>query len=405
MTKSQVYAYVDESGGSALDTTKSGESNLYICVAVVVGHLELEICQSGMATLSQRLNGGAEIASKSIGRSHARRKQFLEGVSELPFHYYALVINKDRLPKGSGFRFKRSFYKFINRMLYQKLASGNRCLHVTADEYGGRDFMDSFQAYIEGMGLPDLYSDFQHEFANSTENRMVQLADLVAGSLSYCFDEERKGDHSTGFRRILRGKEAGIQSWPLDYTSGPTMLPATMPELDVALWDALCDRAQRFIDEHEESLDLDRKMQAATLKRLLFARIYEEPEDRSVYSATLIEALRDQGFESLSDQAFKLRVIGKIRDQRIILTGSNEGYCLALDARDISIYLQHDKNIIEPMLSRLVLARNTVKEITGNRYDILANGVENLLRVADAFDDSRIASQAKRIEEELESAN
>ncbi len=397
MSESRLYAYVDESGSSALSTSKSGESNLYICVAVVVDDAGRTACELGMDELSQRLSGDGEIASKSISKNHSRRMQFLEGIATMPFHYYALVINKDRLPKDSGFQYKRSFYKYINHMLYRKLASGSHSLHITADEYGGRDFMDSFQAYLKGKGLPDLFSEFEHEFADSAKNRMVQLADLVAGSLGYCFDESRKGDHSSGFRRILREKEAGIQCWPLDHAPHAAISPGTTPELDVVLHEALCERAQRFIDEHEESIDDDRQMQAATLKRLLFARLYEEGADRSVYSATLIEALKDQGLEELSDQTFKLRVIGKIRDQGILLTGSNEGYRLALDIHDITDFLQHDKSIIEPMLNRLLVARDTVKAITGNEYDILTTGgLENLRRIADEFRDSRVENATQR---------
>ncbi len=397
MPESQLYAYVDESGSNALDTSKSGESNLYICVAVVVDDAGREACEAGMEALSQRLNGGAEIASKSIGTKHQRRMQFLESIESLPFHYYALVINKDRLPKDSGFQFKRSFYKFFNRMLYRRLATGSCSLHVIADEYGGQDFMDSFQVYLESKGLPDLFSDFLHDFVDSTQSRMVQLADLIAGSLSYCFDQEKKGDHSAGFRRILRNKEAGIQCWPLDYMPSQEPSLSGSPSLDSLLRDALCQRAQDFINDYEESIEDDQQMQAATLKRLLFARLYEDGSARSVYSATLIEALRDQGFEELSDQTFKLRVIGKIRDRGILLAGSNEGFRLALDEEDIADYLLHDKSIIEPMLNRLLLARNVVKDITHNQHDILAaGGFEGLLRIADEFHDSRIEAQAQR---------
>lgn len=399
MSETQLYAYVDESGSSALNTSKSGESNLYICVAVVVDDTGRSACESSMDALSQRLCGGAEIASKDIGKNHQRRMQFLEGIAMLPYHYYALIINKDRLPKDSGFRFKRSFYKFINRMLYQKLASGNRSLHVTADEYGGRDFMDSFKTYLKSKGLPDLFSDFQHDFANSARSRMIQLADLVAGSLCYCFDDERKGDHSSGFRRILRSKEIDIQPWPLDYVPHTPSSPNTTPALDTVLQKALSKRAQHFINKHEESPEDDRQMQAATLKRLLFARLYEEGTDCSVYSATLIEALNDEGFEELSDQAFKLRIIGKIRDAGILLTGSNEGYRLALTTDDIDEYIRHDSTIIVPMLRRLLTAREIVKTITLNKYDILSSQEHiSLCRLADQFSDHVIEAESMRAE-------
>jgi len=395
MVESRLYAYVDESGSSALDTSKSGESNLYICAAVVVDDAGLEACESGMDALSQRLSGGAEIASKSIGKNHQRRTQFLEGIDTLPFHYYALVINKDRLPKDSGFRFKRSFYKYINRMLYRKLATGSYSLHIIADEYGGQDFMDSFQVYLESKGLPDLFSDFHHDFVDSSQSRMVQLADLIAGTLSYCFDQEKKGDHSPGFRRLLRNKEAGIQCWPLDYDQQPSQSEPVNDDTDDILRKLLRQRANDFLNEHEDSDDDDRRMQASTLKRLLFARIYEDGADQSVFSDSLIDWLEGEGFEKLSKQPFTNRVIGKLRDAGIILAGRNDGYRLALTSSDIDDYIRHDKSIIAPMLHRLLIARDTVRSGTANKYDILDTSEHNNLRsVADQFRDSIIEAEA-----------
>ncbi|NLV41023.1 MAG: DUF3800 domain-containing protein [Candidatus Hydrogenedentes bacterium] len=402
MERSKLYAYVDESGTNALDTSKQGVSNLYICVAIVADEEGCRACDYGMELLSRNLNNGAEIASKSIAANHKRRMQFLEGIEQLPFHYYALVINKDRLPKNSGFQFKRSFYKFFNHMLYRKLSTGSYSLHVVADEYGGQDFMDSFISYLDNKGYPDLFSDFQHDFVRSSQSRLIQLSDLIAGSLSYCFDQEKRGDHSASFRRILREKEIGIQCWPIDYipSPGPSQ-PMDTPH-SVIMRDELCRRVQSFIDTYKDSDDTDRQLQAATLEELLFARLYEDDSASSVYSAVLIERLMDRGHEELTDQAFKSRVIGNIRDSGILLAGSSDGYRIALGAEDISDYLQHDKSIIEPMLRRLLLARNVVKEITCNGYDILsAGGFESLLRIANEFCDVGIEEKAQRVADSL----
>jgi len=164
--------------------------------------------------LSQDLCSNAEISSKRIGPDHKRRVKFLEPLQNLPFGYYALVINKDRIPKDSGLRFKRSFYKYINRMLYERLAKGGQNLRIIAGQVGGPDFTDSFRSYPDAYGLPSLFHDCQHTFADSASTPLIQLADLIARSLAYCFDLAKAGPHSQQFRELLRPREAGIQCWP-----------------------------------------------------------------------------------------------------------------------------------------------------------------------------------------------
>lgn len=393
---------MDESGTNVLDSSKASGSNLYICVAVVVDEAGRKATEYGIEDLSKRLNGGSEIASKAIGPNHDRRMRFLKEINSFPFHYYALAVNKDHLPKSGGFQFKRSFYKYFNQMLYRKLSTGSNRLHIVADEYGGRDFMDSFQAYLENKGLPDLFSSFSHDFVSSAESRMIQIADLIAGTLMYCFDQDKKGEHSAVFRRILRDKEIDIKCWPPSRIARSGIEPITTPSLDSLLYDVLCQRAQDFIDKYEESYDEDQQMQVVTLKHLLFARLYEEGTARSIYANSLIEKLKEEGFEELSDQTFKLRVVGKLRDGGVIITGSNDGYRLALEMEDITDYLHHDRSIIEPMLQRLLMARETVKKITNGQCDILSvGGFENLLRIADEFKDSCIELQAQRSVQEM----
>jgi len=352
---------------------------------------------SGMEQLSLALCGGAEIGSKRIGGNHDRRMKFLQGVEKLSFSYYALVVNKDRLAKDSGLQFKASFYKFMNRMLYRRLASGSLNLHIVADTYGGKDFMDSFQMYLDQRGLPDLFSKFTHEFALSENSRIVQLADLIAGTLSYCFDEEKRGPHSKDFRKALRAKEISIESWPLQY-AWPS-LPACPQDstVDKVLWKMLSRRAHEFINEHEESPNDDKRMQAATLKKLLFARIFEDGTDQALFSDELITWLQEEGFEKLSKQPFTNRVIGKLRDAGIILAGSNDGYRLALTSRDIEDYIRHDKSIIEPMLRRLLIARDAVKNETKNTHDILETlEHKGLCSLVNQFRDSSIEMNAMR---------
>jgi hypothetical protein len=140
----------------------------------------------------------------------------------MDFGYYALLVDKARVHRDSGLQYKQSFYKFLNRLLYQRLAGGVQQVQVVADRYGGRNFMDSFRPYLDKKGLPNLFTSFTHEFADSAKEPLIQLADLIAGSLAYVLDPKKRSDQSQAILKALRPKQIGIGGWPL--------LPVAKPE-------------------------------------------------------------------------------------------------------------------------------------------------------------------------------
>lgn len=389
-------AFVDETGTNELDADKPNVSHLFICVAVLVDDAGFATTDAALRQLSQDLCGGAEITSKRIGANHQRRLDFLAGIQHLPFSYLALVVNKDRIPKDSGLQYKPSFYKFINRMLYERLAKSGENLRIVADQLGGTEFMESFRPYLQQRVLPNLFHDFQHSFADSASTPLIQLADLIAGTLSYCFDPARRGPHSSQFRALLRSRETGVECWPWEGLAEADDTVASA-SADEQLQRTLRNRVVRFLREHENSSDVDRQMQALTLNHLLLARRFEDRESQAIVSDILTARLKNAGFEELGKQPFQSRIIGKIRDEGIILAGTTDGYRLALTVEDIRDYLDHDSSIIEPMLGRMLKARETVHTDTAGTFDILDHPAYlRLKNIGNTYRDSKIQSSVAR---------
>ncbi len=397
MQEPWITAYIDENGTNELDTSKQNVSNLFICVAVLVDDNQFETTNDGMKKISLEHCRGAEIANKRIGNNHSRRLLFLSAINKLPFGYYAIVVNKNKIFKTSGLQYKPSFYKNINKMLYKRLAKSGCNLRVVADEIGAQNFMDSFKSYLAKENLPDLFTKFEHSFANSATTPLIQLADLIAGTLSYCFDESKYSQHSENFRRLLQPKEIGISNWPFQIEEFADENPIADTDLIEWLRSSLRNRAIRFIEKFENDSNESVSMQAETLRMLLFAREFEYGKRQAIFSDELIERLENSGFVKLTKQAFSSKIIGGLRDEGIILSGSNEGYRLALSLSDIKEYLKHDKSIMEPMLNRLMKARETVKQDTANRFDIL-NDQEfcSLKNITDKFLEVQISNTSRR---------
>lgn len=392
-------AFVDETGNHDLEITKDGASNLFICVAVVVNDDQSKLVEERMREISRDEFSNSEVKSSGIGGNHNRRLKILNKIKDLSFGYYALVINKSEVERDSGLKYKPVFYKYLNLMLYNRLLGGGTNLHIVADAIGGRPFMDSFLPYLEQKGKPDLFTDWDHKFVPSDLTPQVQLSDLIAGTLAWCFDSDKICEHSASFRELLKPNEIAVDSWPPKFRS----LPETLPhEQDSELWDdhihnCSVKRASRFIDEHDDREDEDVRMQVAALRHLLFLREYESSDTpQNIISDQLILHLQQQGFPMLTRQQLSSSVIGPLRSAGIFISGGSDGYRLACNIADIRRYLIHDTNIIRPMLARLKVARTGILQDTSSRYDVLKTDDFSFLRVlVDAISDHDLREALK----------
>ena len=74
----------------------------------------------------------------------------------------------------------------MNNIVHKELRAAFKNLVVVADEIGGSDYMQSFCKYVEEHSeFPNLYGESEFSFENSKSEVIVQLADLISGTLSF----------------------------------------------------------------------------------------------------------------------------------------------------------------------------------------------------------------------------
>ena len=92
-----------------------------------------------------------------------------------------------------------------------------------------------------------------------------------------------------------------------------------------------------------------------------------------------MKQLDHTGLKSMKDQAFRSNIIGKLRDNDVILASSAKGYKIPSKLSEIMDYVLHDAKVVIPMLSRLNHCRDLVKMNTLNNVDLLdGTGLEQL---------------------------
>ena len=83
------------------------------------------------------------------------------------------------------------------------------------------------------------------------------------------------------------------------------------------------------------------------------------------------EQLNIASLSNIKSQAFRSRIIGKLRDAKVIIASSSKGYKIPSKLSEIKDYVYHDARVVIPMLFRLKNCRDLVKLHSLNEVDLL----------------------------------
>lgn len=282
----------------------------------------------------------------------------------LPFNIYYLVVDKRKIYEQSGLRIKTSFYKFLNQMAYNALQKSFQKLTIVADETGSNEFMQSFSEYIKGHNPAlSLFDEFNFRFNKSEHGVLVQLADIMSGCLAFCYDENKKSKaEGSNYKTYLGKKIIGIQEFPRDPVTFRVEDQINFDSRDDATVANICLRKALAFKQEFKNKDADEnsKMQIAVLDYLLF-RFMNNSVRRYISTQELQNDLERKGFERLSTQSFRNRIIAKLRDHGVIIASSNKGYKLPSKKSEVEDFIKKTQGIIEPMLHRLKLCYNAIR--------------------------------------------
>lgn len=201
--------FIDESGdtGRKLD---SGSSRYFVIALVLFEDNEEAIaCDQKISLLKKEMRLSDNYEFKFNRMRREQREVFLNGVSPYSFFYFGIVINKD--PKklyGEGFRVKESFYKYACSLVFENAKPYLKDTTVVIDGSGSREFKKQLQTYLRKKTSGAIK---KVKMQSSHSNNLIQLADMIVGSIHRSFS--KKGDKDV-YRPIIRPREFKVQVWP-----------------------------------------------------------------------------------------------------------------------------------------------------------------------------------------------
>lgn len=188
--KQNITAFADEFGNNSFDFTTQGTH--FIVATVICKNENLDKVQRDIDAIRKKHGfQTGEIKSSGVATNYARRKRILEDIAKMDISIYAVIVDKRKLD-GKGFGIKKSFYKYLNNLLYKELYRTFTNIELYVDEHGGNDYMLEFKKYVEKNHQRNLFTGSEFYIQNSKQSYFIQLADFIAGSLGYIFDETKK---------------------------------------------------------------------------------------------------------------------------------------------------------------------------------------------------------------------
>jgi len=373
-----MYAFIDECGNTSLAIDKDGTSSHYILAVIIVPESKKQTLEQELETFRETYFQTGEIKSKNIKTegNHKRRKKLLKELADIDFTFYSFVVDKSWIWETSGLRNKKVFLKYLHDKIYYELSMAYPSLSIYADEHGTSEFMKEFCTYVDKKHPRTILSmidgqNFEFQFINSKNSVIVQLADLIAGTLSFGYEKDKLISEYDLFYDLIKDKAIGSKEWPTKYER----LEFELDENNVAEYDEIIAKtsiriANDYLINNRAKDDIEVREKVVIIEYML-RQLDINYGERYISSGELIEHIKEKLEIVRSNRYFKTRIIAKLRDDGILISSSNQGYKIPLNKNDMYRFVSKTNTTIVPMFERLSKARERIKLATVGKVDIL----------------------------------
>ena len=353
MSNKHQIIFVDESGDLSLP--KNDSLSYYTINAIYFNGDELNYYKKAANNIVKKHARGGELKSSTIGNNNERRSNILKEISEIGFPLYCLVIDKQRIYKDSGLQYKRISYKFLHRMFYERIKRSFYNISLISDPYGSTDFMESFIKYIQSKN--NLFE--QISFIHSQEEPLLQISDVIAGSIRRVYLEQDPLDNL----KILGFPSIPIEEWPPNIRKF-SEYSEIKNKFDYLIRQLSLNSAREFVEKNMNNSDEHIKSQAEVV-RFLLIKFYENPT-QYVHKSEIIEYLK------LLNILYNERtILSYLRDNNVIICSTEKGVKLPYDSNDMHQWVLRASSQIVPYTKRINKVRTDFLIASQNEYDIV----------------------------------
>lgn len=376
---SKKIGFIDESGDKSIHFEKGGVTTYFIVSAIIIDEESVSQVREQFREISSKHTQAPEIKSNAKAfQNIEKRLELLKAISSLDFRIYSVIVDKRKIFEDSGLQFRNSFYKYINGLLDRELYDYYPYLELISDKHGTDKFMEGFVTYVEeNHKQTELFKGPTFSFSDSKDEPLIQLADFVAGSIAKCYEPEKFDPRNREILDILDKKILHLREWPEVPLKFFGKVDNVDEQYNQELVDFIFFRINEFILLHQDTGNPEIKNQLISIYYLIF-RFKKNPYSY-VYSDEIIDRISVRGI-NISKRVLNKDIIAKLRESKILITSSSNGYKIPCSKADIIRFYNNYSSKIIPMIDTIGKVDIVIKNATSGNINLLANEEYRLLK-------------------------
>ena len=184
--------FIDDSGDAGFKLGKGSSRFFVIALVIFDDDLEAEKTAIAIKDLRRALNFSDASEFKFFKSRQAVREDFLRAINPFNWRTRCIVIDKSKIYSDNFKNNKASFYSYAIKSVLKNNANSIKNARIKIDGSGDRIFRKKFVSYLRQHLNSEEYRIMKNcKLVDSKENVLIQMADMVAGSIRRSFDENK----------------------------------------------------------------------------------------------------------------------------------------------------------------------------------------------------------------------
>jgi hypothetical protein len=354
MMEEKVYIYGDEFGTSSMNLQAQNEVSHFVYSAIVVSESNLNKAYEVRNYISKNFFQGQKIRSKSraVKKIDKRLKALQYLSNNLDFKIYTVVVDKSKI-ESEGLQIKEVFYKYFQKIFASNIISDYQLFEIYVDELISEQYKQEMYSYLnKHLSIQSLFSNYK--MVDDKDEVLVQLADLVAGSLGRVFAHSHYIKEASDIIDALIGKMTPPEYFPYRYQIPSASKSVNSPSGLVTRF--VINDVVAYINQNSKS---DPKVDLLKFLYFCFRINPNQLVDVHSIQSSLSRLHKNITVEQIRTLIRDLRYDGIL----VVTAAGRSGYKLAKDESDISAYFNHYLNYVKPMLRKMEVASNKLKKL------------------------------------------
>lgn len=195
MTRGKQLVFIDDSGDPGFKGATS--SHFVIACAIFMDDLVAEEVALTMRKYRRSIGWSDDREFKFVKMKKDYVKELLRQVSKFDFEISAVIVDKSKIRETS----RRNFYNSVIKELLVRTPLKNASVRI--DGHSGTNYLKAATTYFRKNVNIKARKIVDVRYADSRENMLIQLADLIAGSI-FRSTQAKKTDHQDYLKIIKK---------------------------------------------------------------------------------------------------------------------------------------------------------------------------------------------------------